>query len=51
VHRGFWWENQREGDYWKDIGEDGKIILELIIWKCYGEAWTRLLWLRIGTRG
>jgi hypothetical protein len=30
---------------------DGKIILKLILKKWEGEAWTGLIWLRIGTGG
>jgi hypothetical protein len=30
---------------------DGRIILKWIFKKWEGEAWTRLLWLRIGTVG
>jgi len=32
-------------------GIDGKIILRLIFWKWDWGAWTRLIWLRIGTSG
>jgi hypothetical protein len=27
VGTGFWWGNLREGDYWGDLGVDGRIIL------------------------
>jgi hypothetical protein len=39
----------REGDYFEDPGVDGRIILNWIIKKWDGEAWTGLIWLRIGT--
>jgi hypothetical protein len=29
VHKGFWWENLREGDHLEDPGVDGRIILKL----------------------
>ena len=51
MHTEFWWEDPREGDHWKDLGVDGKIILIWIFKKYDGEAWTGLLWLRIGTGG
>ena len=31
------------------IGVDGRIILNWVSKKWDGEAWTRLIWLRIGT--
>jgi len=27
---GSWWGNRREGDHWRDLGVDGRIILERI---------------------
>jgi hypothetical protein len=35
----------------KDLGVEGRIILKLIFNKRVGGAWTRLIWLRIGTGG
>jgi len=35
----------------EDPGVDGRIILNWIFKKWYGEAWTGLLWLRIGKDG
>jgi hypothetical protein len=35
----------------EDLGVDGRIILKYIFQKWDGEAWTGLLWLRIGTGG
>ena len=37
--------------YLENQGADGKIILKLIFKNCDGEAWTGLIWLRIGTGG
>ena len=38
-----------ERDHFKDLGIDERILLKCIIKKLNGDAWARLLWLRIGT--
>jgi hypothetical protein len=38
-------------DHSQDVGVDGRVILEWIFRKWDGEAWTGLLWLRIGRGG
>jgi hypothetical protein len=48
VHTGFWWGDLRE----KTLGRprlDMRIILKLIFKTWDGEAWTGLIWPRIGT--
>jgi hypothetical protein len=47
VHTGFRLGNSREEDHLEDVDVDGRIILK----KWDGEAWTGLIWLRIGTGG
>jgi hypothetical protein len=51
VHIGFWWGDMQERNHFEDLGLDGRIILKWIFKKWEGEAWTGLLWLRIGTGG
>ena len=48
MHTRFWWGNLREGNYLEDPGVDERIILKLIF-KKWGEDWTGLIWLRVGT--
>jgi hypothetical protein len=47
----FWWESLRVRDYLKDLDSDGRIILKWIFKKWVVEAWTGLIWLRIGAGG
>jgi hypothetical protein len=51
VHTGFWWVHLRERDHLEDLGIGRRIILKWIFKKWNWEAWTGLIWLRIGTRG
>jgi len=48
---GSWWGNQRERDYWGDLGVDGWIILGWISRRREVGMWTGLSWPRIGTDG
>ena len=41
---------EMERDYSEDLGIDGR-ILRWVFKNCDGEAWSGLVWLRIGTGG
>ena len=47
MHKGFWWEGQKEGNHMEDPGVDGRIILKWASRSRMG-AWTGLILLRIG---
>ena len=49
VHTEFWCAKLREGVHLEDQGIDARIILKYILRKSFGRAWTRLIYLRIGT--
>jgi hypothetical protein len=48
IHAGFWWGDLMKIAHLEDLGVDGS---NWIFKKWNGEAWTGLLWLRIGTDG
>ena len=48
---GFWWENLRERDHWRDPDSDERIILRRIFSKWEGVVGTGWSWPRIGTGG
>jgi len=47
----FWWRNLKERDDLENPGVVGMIILRWIFRKWDVGAWTRTMWLRIGTGG
>jgi hypothetical protein len=48
---GYWWESQKERDYWNDQDVGGWTILKWIIDRSDGIVWIGLIGLRIGTSG
>jgi hypothetical protein len=51
VHTGVWWGDVTVKDHLKDLGVDGRIILQWIFMKWDGETWAGLIWIKIGTDG
>ena len=51
VHAGFWWDNLRERDHFKDLDVDGRLIFKWIFRKWDGEVWTGFLWVKVMTGG
>ena len=51
VQIGFWWGIWRDRGHLEDPGVDRVIILRWKFRKWVVEAWTVLIWLRIGTDG
>jgi hypothetical protein len=51
VYTGFWWENLKERDHWKDPGVDGRIfMMDLEKVGCGGTKWIDLAQNRDGWR-
>jgi hypothetical protein len=51
MHLGYWWGSQKVRDDWEDLGVDVWTILKWILERYDKMVWSRLIWLRIGTRG
>jgi hypothetical protein len=51
MHIGYWWESQKERNYYEGVDIVGRIILKWILEILDGVVWTGLIWLRIGTKG
>ena len=49
MNTGFWWGDLMDGQHFKVIGADGRIIIKWIFKKWDGQAWTGLTWCRTGT--
>jgi len=47
VNTEFWWGYLRERTNLKGLGVDGEIILKLILKKCIGKIWIRLVLVKI----
>jgi hypothetical protein len=47
----FWLEKLKGRDHSKDLGVNGRIILEWLLGKSCGMVWTGCIWLKIGTGG
>jgi hypothetical protein len=48
---GFWWGNRKQRDHYEHLEVGERIKLKCILKKYDVALWTRLIWLRIGTRG
>ena len=44
-----WWGGLRERDHLEDLSVKGRILLKWNFKKWDWEAWTGLIWLRVGT--
>jgi len=51
MHTIIWSQNLKGRDHVEDLGVDGKIILERILWKYCEKTWTECIWLRTGSNG
>jgi len=51
VHVDFWWGKFKERENLRDLGVDGRIILNRSLQIGRGWAWTGLIWLGIRTSG
>jgi hypothetical protein len=51
MHIGYWWESQKERDYYEGQDLGVRTVLKYILERYDGVVWTGSIWLRIGTSG
>ena len=51
VYTGFWWEDMSEREHLEYLILDGKNTIQMDLQEVECEAWTGLIWFRIGAGG
>jgi hypothetical protein len=47
LYAGSWWGDLSGREFLEDIDVDGRVILKYNFKTCDGEAWARLIWLKV----